>query len=140
MGVLLGLIWWAWLELRGTRDIRLVGQGIEESKELVNATLVLFGAIAIVSYAVGHPYGYGVTSSWRCPWGMGLLLHGPWADFADNLSINGSPASERLERWSSAARPGVLETVGALQEAPRGGLRPRGRIRADCQRGLWPRH
>nr|WP_115162456.1 sugar transferase [Kocuria rosea] len=122
VGVLLGLSWWAWLDLRGTRDIRLVGQGVEESKELVNATLVLFGAIAIVSYALDIPTarGYVVVA---LPLGMGLLLLG-------RGRVRRQLARQRqLGIGTSRAMvvgrpPGVLETVRTLRKHPGAGFDP----------------
>ncbi|MFI7493932.1 sugar transferase, partial [Kocuria sp. M4R2S49] len=75
VGAALGVTWWVWLELRGTRDVRLVSQGIDESKELVSATLALFGALAILSYALDIPTarGYVVIA---LPCGILLLLLG----------------------------------------------------------------
>ena len=122
VGVLLGLAWWAWLELRGTRDIRLVGQGIEESKELVNATLVLFGAIAIVSYALNLPTarGYVIVA---LPLGMGLLLLGR-GQIRRQLTLQRHAGISTSRTMVVGRPPGVLETVKSLRKHPGVGFDP----------------
>ncbi|WP_424348231.1 sugar transferase [Kocuria sp. CH-021] len=122
VGVLLGLAWWAWLELRGTRDIRLVGQGIEESKELVNATLVLFGAIAIVSYAMDIPTarGYVIVA---LPLGMGLLLLGR-GRIRRQLVYRRQAGVGTSRAMVVGCPPGVLETVRSLRKHPGAGFDP----------------
>ncbi|WP_241482856.1 sugar transferase [Kocuria rosea] len=122
VGVLLGLAWWAWLGLRGTRDIRLVGQGIEESKELVNATLVLFGAIAIVSYALNlsTARGYVIVA---LPLGMGLLLLGR-GRIRRQLTLQRYAGIATSRTMVVGRPPGVLETVKSLRKHPGAGFDP----------------
>ncbi|MEX5256869.1 sugar transferase [Kocuria arenosa] len=122
VGVLLGLAWWVWLDLRGTRDLRLIGQGIEESKELVNATLVLFGAIAIVSYALDIPTarGYVIVA---LPLGMGLLLLGR-GRIRRQLIRQRQAGMGTSRTMVVGCPPGVLETVKSLRKHPGAGFDP----------------
>ena len=48
VGIVLGTAWWAWLELRGARDVRLIGYGVEESRQVVSATLVFLDRKSVV--------------------------------------------------------------------------------------------
>ncbi|KNC19858.1 polyprenyl glycosylphosphotransferase [Arthrobacter sp. RIT-PI-e] len=51
LSVVLAAAWWAMLFLRGTREPTVLGHGTEEYKRVVSASLILFGTVAIVSYA-----------------------------------------------------------------------------------------
>ena len=75
IGIMLAAVWWTWLELRGTREVRLIGYGVEEAHQVVRATLVLFGAIAIISYAFDIPTARGYVLS-ALPLGTLLLMAG----------------------------------------------------------------
>nr|WP_276607349.1 sugar transferase [Kocuria sediminis] len=122
VGAALGICWWVWLELRGTRDIRLVGQGVEESRELINATLILFGAIAIVSYAVNVPTARGYVLV-ALPLGTSLLLLGR-SQIRRRL-VNRRRVGVAMSRTMVVGcRPGVIETVKCLQEHPEAGFDP----------------
>ncbi|THE18544.1 sugar transferase [Kocuria rosea] len=120
VGLGLGLIWWILLELRGTRDVRLVGQGIEESKELVSATLVLFGAIAIISYAlnVQTARGYVVIA---LPLGILLLLLGR-GQIRKRLFRRRHIGVGMSRTMLVGSRPAVCETVRSLQKHPQAGF------------------
>ncbi|WP_240722760.1 sugar transferase [Kocuria rosea] len=122
VGVLLGLFWWTWLELRGTRDVRLVGQGIEESKELVNATLVLFGALAIISYAFDIPTarGYVVIA---LPLGVSLLLLGR-GQIRKRLIERRHAGVAMSRTMVVGGRSSVAATVQCLRRHPEAGLDP----------------
>ncbi|EYT54160.1 polyprenyl glycosylphosphotransferase [Kocuria sp. UCD-OTCP] len=122
IGVLLGLAWWGWLELRGTRDIRLVGQGVEESKELVNATLVLFGTLAIVSYALDIPTARGYVIV-VLPIGTGLLLLGR-GRIRRRLARHRQAGVATSRTMVVGCPSGVLETVTSLQKHPGAGFDP----------------
>lgn len=122
IGVALGLTWWAWLGLRGTRDIRLVGQGIEESKEIVNASLILFGAVAIFSYAFDIPTARGYVII-ALPLGISLLLLGRgW--IRKRLLEQRRTGMAMARTMIVGGRPGALETVRSLLENPGAGFAP----------------
>ncbi|MCJ8505903.1 sugar transferase [Kocuria flava] len=122
IGVVLGLVWWTWLEMRGVRDVRLVGQGIEESKELVQATLVLFGAIAIVSYAfdLQTARGYVVIA---LPVGIGLLLLGR-GYLRRRLSQQRHTGLAMARTLVVGGRAAVHDTVRSLRTHPESGFAP----------------
>lgn len=120
VGLMLGLVWWTLLELRGTRDIRLVGQGIEESRELMSATLMLFGAIAIVSYAVNVPTARGYVLV-ALPLGTSLLLlgRGQIRKQLVQRRLAGVAVSRTMLVGACA---GVRETTRSLQKHPQAGF------------------
>ncbi len=75
VGVALAVLWWAFLELRGARDVRLIGYGLEETRQVVTSTLVLFGAIAIISFGFEIPTARSYVLI-ALPLGLGLLILG----------------------------------------------------------------
>ncbi|WP_257879761.1 sugar transferase [Kocuria flava] len=120
IGVALGVAWWVWLDLRGTRETRLVGHGLLESKEVVNATLVLFGAIAIVSYALNAPTARSYVLI-ALPLGLLLLLLG--RGHARRRLLRQRTSGVAMSRTMVAGcRPGVVETVKSLQDHPEAGF------------------
>jgi exopolysaccharide biosynthesis polyprenyl glycosylphosphotransferase len=52
VSLVLAAAWWSMLSLRGSREAPVLGHGPEEYKRVVSASLVLFGLVAIVSYAL----------------------------------------------------------------------------------------
>lgn len=122
VGVAIGATWWLWLDLRGTRDTRLVGHGIEESKEVVNTTLILFGAIAIVSYALDVPTarGYVVVA---LPIGISLLLLGR-GRVRKHLARQRHQGIAMSRTMVVGCLPGVLETISTLRQHPQAGFNP----------------
>lgn len=122
VGVALGVVWWSWLELRGTRDVRLIGNGVEESKQVVTSTLVLFGAIAIASYAFNIPTarGYVLTA---IPLGLVALIAGRLV--ARHNLMKQRFKGRAMSRTMVIGRfPGAVEMVGELQRRPDAGFNP----------------
>ncbi|MGP5219296.1 sugar transferase [Arthrobacter rhombi] len=75
--VLIGLLWWAALAGWQSRDVKILGAGAEEYKRVAVASLYLFGAIAIVSYAGEIPTARGYVGV-ALPLGIFLLLASRW--------------------------------------------------------------
>ncbi len=122
VGVILGAAWWAWLELRGARDERLIGYGVEETKQVVNATLVLFGAVAIVSFALDIPTarGYVVLA---LPMGITLLLLGR-GQLRRTLVRRRRYGFSMSRTLVVGHHPGAVEIIKSLQEQPGSGIDP----------------
>jgi exopolysaccharide biosynthesis polyprenyl glycosylphosphotransferase len=70
--------WLAVLQLFGTGSSRVIGTGTLEYKRVIDATVRLFGILAIVAFLlrIDLARSYIITS---LPLGLGLLLFGRWA-------------------------------------------------------------
>ena len=70
--------WLAVLQLFGTSSSRVIGTGTLEYKRVIDATVRLFGILAIVAFLlrIDLARSYIITS---LPLGLGLLLFGRWA-------------------------------------------------------------
>ena len=137
MGLLLGAAWWTWLELRGARDVRLIGYGVEESRQVVSATLVLFGALAILSWVLAVPMArsYVVLA---LPLGTMLLLAGRGVERRGLTRRR--LAGQAMSRTLVVGRvPGVVEMLKSLQEHPAAGFDPVAVYAPSSSRAL-PRH
>lgn len=122
VGVILGFAWWTWLELRGTRGVRLIGNGVEETKQVVTSTLVLFGTIAIVSYALDIPTARGYVLI-ALPLGLLTLISGRL--LARHSLMQRRSRGHAMSRTMVIGRfPGAVEMVGELQRRPHAGLKP----------------
>jgi exopolysaccharide biosynthesis polyprenyl glycosylphosphotransferase len=77
VSALLVLSWMVALAMFDTRDSRVLGSGSTEYKRLVDATIRLFGAVAIVAFLLqlSLARGYIITSF---PIGLGALLASRW--------------------------------------------------------------
>ncbi len=77
VSIILGLAWMAALAAFGTRDHRIVGTGTTEYKRIVDATIRLFGVVAIVAYLlkIDLARGYIITAF---PLGLLALLAARW--------------------------------------------------------------
>lgn len=73
----LSLIWWLLLRIIGTRDVRILGSGLEEYKGVFSGSLSLFGALAIISYALKFETARGYVGL-ALPAGLLALLVGRW--------------------------------------------------------------
>ncbi|MDO4919634.1 sugar transferase [Kocuria sp.] len=122
VGLLLAVLWWSWLELRGTREVRLIGNGTEEAKQLVTASLTLFAAIAIVSYALNVPTARGYIL-FALPLGTVALLVGRM--WARRQLMRRRANGQNMSRTMVVGRfPGAVELVGELQSRPDAGFDP----------------
>lgn len=122
VGLVLAVVWWAWLELRGTREVRLIGNGVEEAKQLVTASLTLFAAIAIASYALNVPTARGYILI-ALPAGTITLLAGRM--WARHQLMRRRAQGLNMSRTMVVGRfPGAVELVGELQSRPDAGFDP----------------
>ena len=122
VGILLALVWWLWLELRGTRGVRLIGNGAEEAKQLVTASLSLFAAIAIASYAFDVPTARGYILI-ALPLGTVILLAGRM--WARHQLMRRRARGLNMSRTMVVGRfPGAVELLGELQERRDAGFDP----------------
>jgi exopolysaccharide biosynthesis polyprenyl glycosylphosphotransferase len=73
LSLVLAAGWWAVLSLRGSREPTVLGHGAEEYKRVVSASLILFGIVAIVSYALQLDTARGYVGV-ALPAGLTMLL------------------------------------------------------------------
>ncbi|MEC5200162.1 exopolysaccharide biosynthesis polyprenyl glycosylphosphotransferase [Arthrobacter sp. PL16] len=73
LSLVLAAGWWAVLSLRGSREPTVLGHGAEEYKRVVSASLILFGIVAIVSYALQLDTARGYVGV-ALPAGLIMLL------------------------------------------------------------------
>lgn len=73
LSLVLAAGWWALLSLRGSREATVLGHGTEEYKRVVSASLILFGVVAIVSYALQFDTARGYVGV-ALPAGLVMLL------------------------------------------------------------------
>lgn len=123
VGIILGILWWSWLELRGARAIRLIGYGMEESREVSAATLILFSAVAILSFALSLPFARGYVLI-ALPMGLVLLILGRWCLRTYLLRRRRRNRAAMSRTMVVGRQRGALETVQSLQENVEAGLAP----------------
>ncbi|GAA1351039.1 sugar transferase [Falsarthrobacter nasiphocae] len=113
---IIAVVWWVFLGLWGSRSPGILGQGFEEYKRTVSATLSLFGAIAILSYlsrvdtsrgyvAIALPAGLLLLLLSRAFWRRRLIqarLAGHWNY---RVMLLGSPSSVLHLHSSLSAHP-----------------------------------
>ncbi len=73
LSLVLAAGWWALLSLRGSREPTVLGHGAEEYKRVLSASLILFGVVAIVSYAFQFDTARGYVGV-ALPAGLIMLL------------------------------------------------------------------
>lgn len=122
LSVGIAILWFFMLDLWGTRDVKIIGVGSEEYKRIAVASLYLFGAIAIFSYAFGIQTARGYVG-FALPAGIILLVLGRWfyrrhlarkrheGLFTRKLMILGGPST-------------VLHLYNNLNEIPEAGYEP----------------
>jgi exopolysaccharide biosynthesis polyprenyl glycosylphosphotransferase len=52
ISAIIAVIWWLALTLYGTRERKIVGEGVDEYRRIIRATFVTFGCVAIVSLLI----------------------------------------------------------------------------------------
>lgn len=75
VGVAMGLLWWLWLELSGGHDVRLLSDSVASARHAIQASLAVFGVVAIASFAAMLDFGRGYILV-ALPLGILLLLAG----------------------------------------------------------------
>lgn len=73
LSLIVAFAWWLMLLLSGSRDATVLGHGTEEFKRVLQASLWLFGVIAIVSYSVRYDTARGYLAV-ALPSGLVVLL------------------------------------------------------------------
>lgn len=77
LSLLLGAVWFATLTFFDTRDPKVIGVGYEEYRRIVDASIRLFGLIAIVAYLLRAEVARGFLLL-ALPAGLVMLLISRW--------------------------------------------------------------
>lgn len=136
LGIALGIVWWTWLEVRDARSVRLIGNGMEENKQVVTASLILFASIAVLSYAFGLPTARGYVLI-ALPLGTFLLIAGRWV-VRHQLMSQRSKGQSMSRTLVVGRHRGAVEMVGLLQRFPAAGFDPVAVYMPCSARGLPP--
>ncbi len=73
LGILIALLWWAWLLASKTHDRRVIGHGVDEYRRIVRTTVLVFGWVAITSVMLKIDTSRGYLAI-AFPLGLVLLL------------------------------------------------------------------
>ncbi|WP_082697108.1 sugar transferase [Kocuria rosea] len=120
VGIVLAFVWWMHLGLRGARDVRLIGHGMEETRQVVHSSLILFGAIAIISFGFEIPTARSYVLI-ALPLGIGLLILGRFG-VRDRL-VKARYRGEALSRTMVVGRlGGAVDLIKSLRQYPTSGL------------------
>jgi exopolysaccharide biosynthesis polyprenyl glycosylphosphotransferase len=74
LSIAIALSWWLMLELWGTRESKVLGAGSEEYKRVFAASAWIFGAVAVVSYALRIDTARGFVGLAFPAGALGLLV------------------------------------------------------------------
>lgn len=78
LSILLVVAWMVALEFYATRDHKVIGSGTLEYKRVADATIRVFGILAILAFLFDSPIGRGYLLI-ALPTGLGLMILGRWA-------------------------------------------------------------
>ncbi|WP_298582719.1 sugar transferase [uncultured Kocuria sp.] len=120
VGIALALTWWMHLGARGARDVRLIGHGLEETRQVVHSSLILFGAIAIISFGFDLPTARSYVLL-ALPLGLGFLILGRFL-VRDRL-VKARYKGEALSKTMVVGRlAGTCDLIKSLRQHPTSGL------------------
>jgi exopolysaccharide biosynthesis polyprenyl glycosylphosphotransferase len=124
LSVVLAGAWWVMLFLRGSREPTVLGHGTEEYKRVVSASLILFGSVAIVSYALQVDTARGYVGI-ALPAGLIMLLLSR-AIVRRLLHIERSRGLSSLRVLVVGSTSGVHHLTDSLRAQPMAGYDPVG--------------
>lgn len=120
--IALTLLWWLFLGFFRSRDLRVLGAGSEEYKQVVTSSLYLFGLIAIISYLFRLEVARGYVGL-ALPLGVIGLLAGRW--FLRQHLVHARVQGRATRRVVLLGSPNsVLHLHTSLCEAPGAGYLP----------------
>ena len=126
VGVIIGVLWllvmWVWRAW----EIRVVGSGVLEYRRVVNATLALFGGVAIVSYVFGIELARGYVA---VAFPVGIVLLVGWRWLARQVIVRLRQRGRLSRRLVIIGGPAeVLQLHRSFARAPSSGFLPVGAI------------
>lgn len=124
LSLVLAGAWWAMLALRGSREAPVLGHGTEEYKRVVSASLILFGLVAIISYALQIDTARGYVGV-ALPSGLVMLLISRFI-VRRLLHIERSHGKSSLRVLVVGSTSGVQHLADSLRAQPMAGYIPVG--------------
>lgn len=133
VSVVLVLAWMAFLGAYGSRGFRVLGTGPDEYKLIANASLRLFGILAIVAFLlridvargyilIALPLGVAVLVFSRWMWRQWLAVQRQRGLFSSTVLLVGSvPSAAHLARVLKSSSEAGYRVVGACVPAGRAG-------------------
>lgn len=122
LSIALAFAWWIMLGMWGSRESRVLGAGTDEYRLVVAATLWLFGAIAIFSYALKVETARGYVGVALPAGTIGLLL-GRWL-IRQHLSVNRLRGRSMSRLLIIGGPKGIPHIASALTRDPNAGYSP----------------
>lgn len=114
--------WWILLRLIKSDEVGILGSGVEEYKRVMTSSFVLFGGLAILSYALNVGTGRAYVAV-ALPLGLLLLIVGRWLT---RTYIGRERRRGRLLRklLLVGSPPSVQHLYNTLSSAPEAGYQP----------------
>lgn len=125
MTIVLPLIWWCMLGLWDSRTLRILGTGFDEYKRVTSASLWLFGAVAIISYALRIDVARSYVAI-AFPVGLLGLVAGRWV-LRQHLGLDRAKGNSTSRLLLVGDETAVSHLVEALERHPLAGYEPVGR-------------
>ena len=126
VGVIIGVLWLLVLWVWRAWEIRVVGSGVLEYRRVVNATLALFGGVAIVSYVFGVELARGYVA---VAFPVGIVLLVGWRWLARQVIVRLRQRGQLSRRLVIIGGPAeVLQLHRSFARAPSSGFLPLGAI------------
>lgn len=122
--VFLPCAWWLMLDGWGSRDPRIMGSGPDEYKRVFAASLWLFGALAIISYAFQMDLARGYVGM-AFPVGAVGLLAGRWV-LRQHLGMARQRGGSTVSLLLVGGTQAVGHLVESLRRFPQAGYTPIG--------------
>lgn len=122
LSIALVVSWWIMLELWGSRDPRVLGSGTEEYKRVIAGSVWLFGAVAVVSYALRIDTARGYVGL-AFPAGAFGLLVGRWL-VRQHLTLERRRGQSSSRVLIIGGLYSAAHLVRSLLSAPSAGYRP----------------
>lgn len=126
LSVALAAAWWILLRMIKSDEVGILGSGVEEYKRVVTSSFVLFGGLAILSYALNVGTGRAYVAV-ALPLGLLLLLVGRWVT---RTYIAWERSRGRLLRklLLVGSPPSVQHLYDTLSSVPEAGYEPVGAV------------
>ncbi|MET4147144.1 sugar transferase [Arthrobacter sp. UYCo732] len=122
LSVALVIAWWLMLEIWGSRESRVLGSGSEEYKRVIASSAWLFGAVAVVSYALRIDTARGFVGLAFPAGALGLVI-GRWL-VRQHLSLERHRGKSTSRVLIIGGPHSAAHLVRSLQSAPAAGYLP----------------